>query len=102
MTWRERVLAAQERGHWEEEDFQLWRDWTRCPAAEQARACGVDLDNVVALADVPAKWRALWSIGNNFAVWTHKVARMLVAPSFFLEGLDILEDEALKIKRGAA
>ena len=87
-TWRERVIDARARGHFIPEDYAAWQNIRTCPAAEAVQ-------NLCSFEQViPNTWESVWMIGdqiggplgvNNFP----EVERLL----------DLVEDEALRIKR---
>jgi hypothetical protein len=83
-TWRERAVEAEARGHWLDEDVDLWRDIKSCPAAEVAAHYGMD----TRVHNEPG-WADLWSLGNM-------MGRLggLVSPRLFLRYLDRIEDRA--------
>lgn len=99
LTWRERAIRASSRKGWLPEDEALWYDVATCPAAEIARAYGVDPDEALVLASCQA-WRELWDLGDNMGRILSGHVKLL-PPRFFLKKLDAMEDRALELKRNA-
>src|SRR5688572_4946773 len=87
MTWRERILAARERGSFTMEDMDAWREPATCLVGEQRRALGVyvRLDLELGARDIQ-KEMCLAITRNDF----DGLDRLL----------DFTEDRALELKRG--
>ena len=100
MTWRERVIAARERGWFTDEDKHLaCNSWTTCAVGEQGR----QIPNVATMDYYgdPVD-STLWHLGNTLESpggfgWAVEHDRVALAE----QRLDEIEDRVLQLKRGA-
>lgn len=107
MTWRERIVAARERGGFTHEDHERAHDWTTCAVGEQVDLTGERVQVLPVRFD-GVKNEALLTLGERFVgcvsmactghAWAPTTAEIDEAEAI----LDRIEDRVFELKRGAA